>query len=70
MKIIANLLDILLDSGYRYFTEREVRSALEKQFPKKPINNGIGGYICPHCKGAILDLSHELYHRDCGGRLE
>ena len=44
-------------------------SALEKQIPKKPINNGIGGYICPHCKGAIMDLPHELYHRDCGGRL-
>ena len=45
-------------------------SALEKQIPKKPIENGIGGYICPHCGGVILDLSHELYHRDCGGRLE
>ena len=44
--------------------------ALEKQIPKKAIENGIGGYICPHCGGAILDLSHELYHRDCGGRLE
>lgn len=44
--------------------------ALEKQIPKKPINNGIGGYICPHCQGVILDLRHELYHRDCGGRLE
>jgi hypothetical protein len=44
--------------------------ALEKQIPKKPIENGIGGYICPHCQGVILDLSHELYHRDCGGRLE
>lgn len=45
-------------------------SALEKQIPKKPIENGIGGYICPHCGGVISDLSHELYHRDCGGRLE
>ena len=45
-------------------------SAIEKQIPKKPIENGIAGYICPHCGGAILDLSHELYHRDCGGRLE
>ena len=44
--------------------------ALEKQIPKKPIENGIGGYICPHCQGVISDLSHELYHRDCGGRLE
>jgi hypothetical protein len=44
--------------------------ALEKQIPKKPIENGIGGYICPHCQGVILDLPHELYHRDCGGRLE
>jgi hypothetical protein len=44
--------------------------ALEKQIPKKPIGNGIGGYICPHCQGVILDLPHELYHRDCGGRLE
>ena len=45
-------------------------SAIEKQIPKKPIENGIGGYICPHCGGVILDLTHELYHRDCGGRLE
>lgn len=44
--------------------------AIEKQIPKKPIENGIGGYICPHCQGVILDLPHELYHRDCGGRLE
>lgn len=44
--------------------------ALEKQMPKKLIDNGIGGYICPHCEGAILDLPHEMYHRDCGGRLE
>ena len=39
-------------------------SAIEKQIPKKPIENGIAGYICPHCGGVILDLSHELYHRD------
>ena len=45
-------------------------SAIEKQIPKKPIKNGIDGYICPHCGGVIVDLSHELYHRDCGGRLE
>ena len=45
-------------------------SALEKQIPKKPIENGIGGYICPHCGGVILDFTHELYHKDCGGRLE
>ena len=44
--------------------------ALKKQIPKKPIENDIGGYICPHCQGVILDLPHELYHRDCGGRLE
>ena len=44
--------------------------ALGKQIPKKPIENGIGGYICPHCNGVILDFTHELYHRDCGGRLE
>lgn len=28
MKIVANTLEILLDSGYRNFTEREVKSAL------------------------------------------
>ena len=44
--------------------------ALEKHIPKKPIKNGIGGYICPHCNGVILDFTHELYHKDCGGRLE
>ena len=47
-----------------------LKRLIEKQIPKKPIENGIGGYICPHCKGVILDLPHELYHRDCGGRLE
>lgn len=35
MKIIANTLEILLDSGYRKFTERKVKSAIEKQIPKR-----------------------------------
>ena len=60
------------DAGYYLQLEHDkfVLECMETQIPKKPIENGIGGYICPHCQGVILDLPHEIYHRDCGGRLE
>lgn len=55
MKIIANRLEIFIGGGYREYTEKEVEDALEKQIPKKVIeqteeDREFIDYDCPCCK--------------------
>lgn len=69
MNIKANRLEILVDGGYREFTEKEIVSAIEKQIPKKPIIT-IDGFFngqpiydtwaCPNC-GKVNETDFEDY---------
>lgn len=74
MKIIANTLEILLDGGYRNFTETEIKFALEKQIPKKPLDisklyNGDYGY-CPCCNRVVSDYKEMKVCSGCGQALD
>lgn len=75
MKIIANTLEILLDGGYKNFTEKEVKSAIEKQIPKKPYLKDLWelgtmqGVACPNCD-TIFITAGEKYCKHCGQALD
>lgn len=80
MKVVANVLEILVDGGYRNFTENEVKSALEKQIPKKPYEETIATeegymtkkrsffYCCPNCFYHLNE--NQKYCDDCGQALD
>lgn len=76
MKIIAGRLEILLDSGYIHFTEREVKSALEKQIPQAAEHGDGAWSICPNCGGSICnDTEHATnkevsYCEHCGQAID
>ena len=70
MKIVANILEILVDRGYKNFTEKEVESALEKQIPKKVVkHNGSELYHCPNCDTYFLGNGFK-HCTDCGQALD
>lgn len=66
MKLKANRLEILVDGGYREFTEIEIVSAIEKQIPKKPINT-MREIVCPTCRTLV---GSSPYCRYCGQKLD
>lgn len=71
MKITANRLEILVDGGYREFTEKEVASALEKQIPKKVVKGKIiiGNDYCPVCH-YFVQPPCEKHCSHCGQALD
>ncbi|WP_293969719.1 hypothetical protein [uncultured Ruminococcus sp.] len=47
------------------------KQALEKQIPKKPLNNYGGGYRCPNCQMKHLNPDWVgVKHCDCGQALD
>lgn len=62
MKIIANTLEIFVDNKYVIFTEREVKSAIEKQMPKKAEHDDGVWSICPNCGGSVANDSEEAHN--------
>lgn len=50
---------------------RCIDEALEKQIPKKPLNNYGGGYRCPNCQMKHLNPDWVgVKHCDCGQALD
>jgi hypothetical protein len=53
MKVVNNGLTITIDGAMGHFPKEFVVSALEKQIPKKPIENRYPWAICPICGGSV-----------------
>lgn len=85
MKIVASRLEILLEHGYQEFTEREVKNALEKITPEKPIranravekdgqlfmNDDNEYWKCPMCTDYEVPLrENQEYCHYCGQKID
>ena len=71
--MVANTLEILVDVGYKNFTENEVKSALEKQIPKKPIEKefveDVSLNYCPCCNVRFIGWGMK-FCGECGQALD